>query len=235
MIGDWFKNEVINQAILMGIVLLIVARLMYLPFFYPLLLLNTFFHEASHAIVTVMTGGQVKEFVVNPNRSGHIFSYGGSGILISNAGYLGAFIWGGFIYVFASRTPYDRWGLGLLGAALGLITFYFPAIDHAVYFGIGFAVVMVLAGILAPNWFCDLILRFIGMTCMISTFYSVLFGILLGVSQNSDAHNLAERHFGTPKLWAAFWLLTMIILFYIILRLSFKGQGGKKSNERAKS
>lgn len=229
MIANGFKNEIVNQAALMVVVLIIVFNFLRTPFFYPLLLLNTFFHEASHAIVTVLTGGSVSEFVVNPNMSGHIYSNGGIGILISNAGYLGSFIWGGLIYVFASRMPHDRWGLGLLGLVLGLITLYFPAIDHAMFYGIGFAVVMVLAGVMAPNWFCDLILRFIGMTCMISTFYSVLFGIFLGISERSDAHNLAERHFGTPKIWGAFWLISMAFLFYFILRFSLNGKGKRKN------
>lgn len=60
-----------------------------LPFIY----LSTIFHEISHALVTLITGGEIIEFVLSPNGSGHVISRGGNNFLIAFSGYFGVTIW----------------------------------------------------------------------------------------------------------------------------------------------
>ena len=59
---------------------------------YPLRLLVTFIHETSHALAAIVTGGELNEFVVNPDGSGFVSVSGGNPILIAPAGYLGTAI-----------------------------------------------------------------------------------------------------------------------------------------------
>ena len=69
------------------------------PVLYPLKLLVVFFHESSHAIMTVLTGGEVKELMLSPEQGGHVMSKGGNRFLTLSAGYLGSLMWGIIIYL----------------------------------------------------------------------------------------------------------------------------------------
>ena len=61
---------------------------------YPLKILTVFFHELSHALAAIVTGGKVLEIVLVPEQGGHCLIAGGNGFLVSSAGYLGSLIWG---------------------------------------------------------------------------------------------------------------------------------------------
>ena len=73
------------------------------PVLYPLKLLVVFFHESSHALMTVATGGSVETLVIDPMQGGHVISVGGDRFLTLSAGYLGSWVWGVVIYLFAVR------------------------------------------------------------------------------------------------------------------------------------
>jgi hypothetical protein len=45
---------------------------------YPLRLFVTYVHEAGHAIMTLLTGGRIHEFVVSADGSGHVVSSNGA-------------------------------------------------------------------------------------------------------------------------------------------------------------
>ena len=94
--------------------------------FTPLRILVVFFHEASHALVAWLTGGQVTALVVNAREGGHVLAVGGNRFLTLNAGYLGSLLWGVAIFSTDSRsahgnpshssTPASRWiGAGRSG------------------------------------------------------------------------------------------------------------------------
>jgi len=77
--------------------LLTVAALLFFwdsGFVYPLRILVVFFHEMGHALMTVVTGGEVVELGLNHMEGGHTLSMGGNRFLILNAGYLGSLLCG---------------------------------------------------------------------------------------------------------------------------------------------
>lgn len=57
---------------------------------YPLTILATIFHELSHGLAAILSGGQIVEMSIYANGSGVAVTRGGSQLLISPAGYLGA-------------------------------------------------------------------------------------------------------------------------------------------------
>ena len=58
------------------------------PILYPLKLLVVFFHESSHALATLLTGGSVQELVINKDQGGHVISQGGNLFIVLSAGYI---------------------------------------------------------------------------------------------------------------------------------------------------
>ena len=124
---------------------------------YPLRLFVTFVHEAGHALASLLTGGQVREFVVNANGSGYAVTAGGNAALVLPAGYLGAALFGSLLYLLSNLA--SRW-LSVLGVALGVILIGLSAVyarpdangmPLALLIGLGYGTVIVLLGAKAPR------------------------------------------------------------------------------------
>ena len=77
---------------------------------YPLKILVVFFHELSHGLVAMLTGGEIVRIEVVKEQGGLCVTRGGSRFLTLSAGYLGSLMWGGVIVMLAARTRHDRNG-----------------------------------------------------------------------------------------------------------------------------
>jgi hypothetical protein len=64
----------------------------------PFTIIETFFHEFSHGLASVITFGKIKKIVLNIDGSGVCHTQGGWSHLILVSGYLGAAAFGLFIY-----------------------------------------------------------------------------------------------------------------------------------------
>lgn len=115
--------------------LLIAAALvilgMVLPFgfllTYPARLFNTFIHETGHAVMAVLTGGEVLDLRVNLDTSGRVTSRGSGRILTSSAGYLSTTLTGALLLLAGRRQRWARPTLIALGAATLLSTVVFAS------------------------------------------------------------------------------------------------------------
>lgn len=65
---------------------------------WPFTWTQTFFHEVSHGLVALLTGGKVHSIEINFNGSGLCTYSGGFRPLISFSGYFGSVLWGVLIY-----------------------------------------------------------------------------------------------------------------------------------------
>jgi hypothetical protein len=86
--------------ILATVMLVYTIPILRLPFSW----LETYFHELSHAIASLLTGGQVVQLFLETNGSGMVISSGGVIPIIAWAGYAGAAIWGVLIYLSALQS-----------------------------------------------------------------------------------------------------------------------------------
>jgi hypothetical protein len=67
----------------------------------PFTWITVFFHEISHGIAAVITGGSIDKIHLNLLGSGLCYTTGGIRFIILQFGYLGAIIWGVLIYLMA--------------------------------------------------------------------------------------------------------------------------------------
>ena len=63
----------------------------------------TFFHEISHGLAALLTGGAIDKIEIHLIGSGLCYTIGGSRFFVLQAGYIGAVIWGMIIYSMADR------------------------------------------------------------------------------------------------------------------------------------
>ena len=192
------------------------------PALYPLKLLIVFFHESSHALMTVATGGDVVELVVNSMQGGHVLSIGGNRFLTLSAGYLGSLMWGVIIYLLAVGSQYDK----AIMFCLGCVVIAIAALFVRDLFALGFSglvgLFMILMGLKAPMQANDLILRVIGVTSMLYVPLDIYSDTIERSNLRSDAFMLAEEIGGVTMLWGGVWLVISLVILLMTFKISLK-------------
>ncbi len=200
---------------------------------YPLKVLVVFFHEASHALMTVCTGGQVAELVVERNQGGHVLSIGGTRFLILTAGYLGSLVWGAVIYLVGAKTRLDKAAMFVLGSLIILITAIYVRNSFALGFNLATGSAMILLGWKATEKINDFLLRLIGLTSMIYVPLDIYSDTISRSHLRSDARMLAEEFGGTTVMWGGLWLFISVVAIFFVLKWGMKGpesESGEKES-----
>jgi hypothetical protein len=213
-----------RQVVYLLILLVLIFILWEYPVLVPLKLLVVFFHESSHALATVLTGGRVAEMVVVAQQGGHVMSLGGSRFVILSAGYLGSLLWGVVIYFLATGTHWDRLVMFVLGLCIGAITIVFVSNSFALAFGLLTAVAMILAAKFLNRDINDLLLRVIGLTSVMYVVLDIYSDTIARAHLRSDARMLAEEFGGATVLWGGLWITISVAVFGACLYWSVKAQ-----------
>ncbi len=191
---------------------------------YPLKLLVVFFHESSHAIATVLTGGHVKEMTIDPRLGGKVLSVGGNRFLTLSAGYLGSLVWGSVIYLLAVRTRFDKLLMAVLGVSVIAMAVVFAGDSFALGFSALVGGVMIISAWLVPLQINDFVLRLIGMVSMLYAPLDIYSDTIQRSHLKSDAFMLAEKFGGTTVIWGSVWIIISALLILITIKLSMVKQ-----------
>lgn len=190
----------------------------------PLKILVVFFHEGSHALATLLTGGSVLAMHIVPNQGGEVQSMGGWPIVIISAGYLGSLLWGALILILAARSSADRWIMALLGIGMLLLTVFFVRNLYGFAFGVLGGLSALASAKFLSAWINDLVLKLIGVVTMLYVPIDIFSDTLLRSALRSDARILAEYLGGTTMFWGALWLLVSAIIIPTALYIGLKSR-----------
>lgn len=215
------SDRITNLAISIGIVVAIFF-LWNTIFLYPLKILVVFFHESSHAIATIVTGGKVVAFEVVPQAGGHVISSGGNRFITLSSGYLGSLLWGIVLFSMAVSSKMDRSVMAVLGILLIAITAVLGSNTFVFLFGIATGVTMLLAARFLSAKINDFLLRIIGLTSMLYVPIDIYSDTIARSHLRSDAYMLAEEFGGATVLWGASWLIISLLFIFFSLRRLFR-------------
>jgi hypothetical protein len=214
---DWYRLAG------MVVLLLVIGGLWWTPLLYPLRLLVVFFHEMSHALVGLLTGGHVVRIELDPLEGGLTLVQGGSQFLMLSAGYLGSLVWGGVILTLAARLDNCKPLTGILGLILALASLIW--IRPLLGFGFLFCALSA-AGLL---WFAShvhhdgnsLLLRIIGLTSLLYVPLDILDDTILRSGLRSDARLLAELTLIPTVVWGTLWCgLSLWLVWRFVLAVA---------------
>jgi hypothetical protein len=192
------------------------------PILYPLKLLVVFFHESSHALVTILTGGYVEELVIVKEQGGHVISSGGNRFVILSAGYLGSLLWGVGIYISSVKTDYDKKIMAFLGISIMVITVLFTNSIFNWIFGALTGGIMLTSAKFLTIACNDFLLRLVGLTNMAYVPLDIYGDTISHSYLRSDAFMLANEFGGTTILWGCVWILTSLMVIFYCLKASLK-------------
>lgn len=188
------------------------------PVVVPLKILIVFFHELSHAVATILTGGEVISLSVSADQGGVVWSRGGNRFLTLTAGYLGSLLIGMGLLVAATRSKADRAIMAGCGVVMLVVAGLYIRDLFALFFAIGTGVAMLLMARFLGHAANDLALRVMGLTSMIYVPYDIFSDTIARSNLRSDARMLAEEFGGTTMMWGGLWLVLSLVVIGVCLR-----------------
>jgi hypothetical protein len=180
------------------------------PFLHvPLGWAETFFHETSHGLAAVLTGGRATRLELRFDGSGTLWSAGGARLVVAFAGYAGAVVWGGLVYLAATAAS-PRWAARVSGF-LALFVVAVAARLGSLADPETMAVAAAVATVFAALWRWPggarvrLALRFVGAYVMVSGMRAPTYVLFAG-GQHNDAETLSGIIPLPQGAWVALWL-----------------------------
>jgi hypothetical protein len=191
------------------------------PVILPLKILVVFFHELSHGIMAMLTGGEIVRIEVVAQEGGLCVTRGGNRFLTLSAGYVGSLIWGGLLLVLASRSRLDRTVSATVGMLLMLATLIWvrPLVSFGFLFGLSAGGALLAIGYFLSHAVNDFLLKVIGLTSCLYALLDIKSDIIDRPYLKSDAAMLAEE-FGLPTIfWGLLWAAIAVgfALFFLVM------------------
>ncbi|RLV61252.1 M50 family peptidase [Parashewanella curva] len=214
---DWLDKKGIQ----FWIYLAVAAFLVQIPILgLPLYWFATFYHELSHGIATLLTGGVVEKIQLFTDGSGYCFSIGGIHTIIAFSGYLGTPWFGAMIFKIAEpRNSAITKILAVIMLSIIAVTLLFYVSDL-----LTFAILMLIAicflaslYIRSVRWIRH-IYKLFGVSLILNGLLSSL--SLFGYTHEGDAAHLANLTWLPGLFWVALWVANAAIALFWIYNTS---------------
>lgn len=190
----------------------------YLPFVsWPFMWVQTFFHEISHGLAALITGGGINRIELDLRGSGVCYTQGGLRFIVSIAGYAGAALIGMLFYL--SVTVLGQKNIRFFSAIFGGI-----ALISLVLWGRDLTTILILLVIsalsfipLINNWhpkILHLLMQFVGCYILLDAIKSPLY--LFDARSVGDGAMLSQMTHIPEFFWVVLWELFALKCVWVI-------------------
>lgn len=191
-------------------------------FVLPIKYLTVFFHELSHGLASVFTGGSIVRIELNANQGGVCWTTGGVRFIVTSAGYLGSLLWGSLILLGAVKTRFDQQitaGLGIL--LLAVTAIWVRNLEGVVICTLtGFGLLAIAA--YTNEKICDQFLKFLGLTSCFYVLIDIKSDLIDRSIRGSDAYEIGKMLFMPGWLVGMVWLAIAGFVTWKVLAYSLK-------------
>lgn len=189
------------------------------PVVFPLKILVVFFHELSHALMALLTGGEVLSIRLTMDEGGLCTTRGGIRWLILSSGYLGSLLWGGLILLLAAFSRKDKLLLTTLGVLLFMLSILWlrPLNSLGFLFAMITSCALVASGYYFSDRACGFVLKIIGLATILYVPQDIISDAIWRSTMPSDARMLGQLT-GIPTIiWGGLWLLLAAVAGGLLL------------------
>lgn len=183
--------------------------------------LESYFHEISHGIAALLTGGNVLRIQLFANGAGLCTTQGGSNFVISFAGYAGATLWGWGIYKLSSAHQKAAQVFSIFLFALLVWSIIFWGRDLLTWF-----ILAVLAGLfiftirLQKAHYLQRLMQLFGLLILLNSLASPSY--LLDGRHLGDGASLASITLIPEIIWVAIWFSIAALALFSLYKSSNK-------------
>lgn len=189
---------------------LVLVRLPFISI--PFQWLESFFHELSHALATVVSGGIVSHIQLFPNGAGYCFASGGWPVLIGFFGYAGAALWGYIMYTMATRQDWIKISYAALGALVAVTTLLWARDALTLIILLVLGALFLLPLRFSQNRLLQTLLRVMALMVMLNALTSPF--ALMGPEGKGDAKILSNLTWVPGWIWISLWLVCSALALY---------------------
>lgn len=195
----------------------------------PLQFLYTHLHEIGHALAATATGGDHVRIFVFADGSGVTTSFGGSQLLTSPAGYIGATAMGAIILAMSRTvTGAQRSFQGLFFLMLIAMVAWIRVGSQGLVgyvFGLVFLLLFAWAGFRKTDGHTQWMAQFLGVFLSLSAIRAVLITMGIGGTPGEDDARILEKATGIPAWFSAvLWSAISLGLTWFGLRIAWRGR-----------
>lgn len=207
-----------NRPIEFILLMVVAVVISYLPFVsWPFMWVQTFFHEISHGLAALITGGGINRIELDLRGSGVCYTQGGVRFIVSIAGYAGAALIGMLFYL--SVTVMGQRNVRFFSALFGGI-----ALISLVLWGRDLTTMLILLVIsaisflpLINNWHpkvLHLLMQFVGCYILLDAIKSPLY--LIDDRNVGDGAMLSQMTYIPEFFWVVLWELFALMCVWVI-------------------
>ena len=183
--------------------------------------LESYFHEVSHGIAAILTGGNVLRIQLFANGAGLCTTQGGIGFIITFAGYAGATLWGWGIYKLASAHQKVAQVFSVLIFILLVSSIVFWGRDLLTWFILGVLAALFLLTIkLQKIHYLQRLMQLFGLLILLNSLSSPSY--LLDGRHLGDGAALASMTFIPEIIWVLIWFLIALLALYSLYKTAKK-------------
>ncbi len=186
----------------------------------PFKWLESYFHEISHGLAALLTGGSILQIQLFPNGAGLCTTRGGSSFVISLMGYGGAILWGCLIYSLASVNRRIAQAFSMLLVALFVFSILLWVRDLLTLFIVLVLLALVIAQLkYSSQKYLQNLLQITGLLVLVNSLMSPLY--LLDGQSRGDGAALANLTYIPEIVWVVLWLSAGLFATYRLSKKSF--------------
>ena len=175
--------------------------------------LESYFHEISHGMAALLTGGSIIRIQLFANGAGLCTTQGGINFLITFFGYAGASFWGWGIYRLASahKRAAQLFSTAILFLVVSSIIFW--ARDLLTIIILSSLILMFILSLkLRQLHYLQLVMQFIGLSILLNSLFSPFY--LIDGRHIGDGATLATVTFVPEIIWVVIWCFIAAIAVY---------------------
>ena len=181
--------------------------------------LETYFHEISHGIAALLSGGRIIKIELFANGAGLCTTQGGNRFFVSFSGYAGAIVWGTMIYISAKSHQRIAQILSTFIIILLFITLALWARDLLTIFICIVLLALFLLSLKTKNLkTLQLLLQLFGMVVLLNGVYSPFY--LLDGRAIGDGASLANLTLLPEFVWVIIWSSLGLATLYFLAKKS---------------
>lgn len=195
----------------------------YIPFLkLPFQWSQTFFHEISHGLTALLTGGKIHFITLNFDGSGLCTTSGGIHFVVAFSGYAGSAIWGLLIYRYAeSLSTANAKTMVVAMLSMLAITVVFWARDISTLIILGVLILMYSLPLYRSLWLSvRSFIQLVGIYVLLESIRSPLY--LLDGRDLGDGAALAQLSWIPEIVWVGLWFFIAISCLLLLWRSSVK-------------
>lgn len=187
----------------------------------PLNWLESYFHEISHGITALITGGEIMRIQLFANGAGLCTTRGGGSFFISFFGYAGATFWGWLLFKLANSHQRTAQVVSGLMIILLLASLAFWARDLLTIIILSSLAVMFVFTIKMRRLYTlQLLLKFFGLSILLNSLFSPTY--LFDGRDLGDGAALASMTMVPELVWVLLWCILAIVALYSLIKMNKK-------------